>query len=67
MRDYKRIREICNKLASAWEKVPDMRLGQLIWNGLIEDDIFYVEDEKFIELFEEYCNKLIGEVENEKP
>lgn len=56
MRDKDRIRPICERLATAWERFPDMRLGQLIcnaYNGVMRDP-FYIEDEKLIEMIEEF-------------
>ena len=60
MRDPKRIREFCNRLAACWECVPDWRFGQLISNVLGKyvsktgRDIFFPEDKEIIEFFEEY-------------
>lgn len=49
-RDPKRIREMCDMLRDAWEKVPDQRLGQFLLNyvfaqGLIKDSVPELEDE----------------------
>lgn len=54
MRDPKRIREFCNRLAAAWEQVPDWRFGQLMCNALGEmaakgTDPFFPEEDKMIE------------------
>ena len=60
MRDPKRIREYCNKLAELWEKVPDWRFGQLMSNMLgryvdeTNRDIFFPEDDELFEFFESY-------------
>lgn len=60
MRDPKRIREFCNRLATCWECVPDWRFGQLMSNVLgqfVADtgrDIFFPEDEEMIRFFENY-------------
>lgn len=62
MRDPKRIRKFCNRLATAWEQVPDWRFGQLISNVLGDyvaktgRDIFFPEDEEIISFFEKYVN-----------
>lgn len=58
MRDINRIDEVLAALKENWEKVPDWRLGQLLCNlqSAAGDDLFYVEDAKFIELLEEYFN-----------
>ena len=59
MRDIKRIDEVLAALKENWEKVPDWRLGQLLCNlqSAAGSDLFYVEDDKFVELLEEYFNK----------
>ncbi len=55
MRDPKRIKEFCDRLAKAWEQaVPDWRFGQLIYNILGGIDPFYIEDDLMIETIEEY-------------
>lgn len=59
MRDPNRIPDFCNRLASAWQKLPDWRFGQLMFNAINEmgRDPFYMEDDKMIEYLEEYCEK----------
>lgn len=59
MRDTNRIQKFCNRLARAWENVPDWRFGQLMFNALSEigKDPFYVEDDKMIKYLEDYCKK----------
>lgn len=59
MRDKKRIRAFCNRLARAWEKVPDWRFGQLMMNALGEmaskgRDPFFPEEDEMIAFIEEY-------------
>lgn len=62
MRDIKRIRKFCNRLAVVWEKVPDWRFGQLMSNMLGEyvaqthRDIFFPEDDELITFFERFMN-----------
>ncbi len=58
MRDPKRIDKVLKVLGDNWKKLPDWRLGQLICNlqSAAGNDLFYVEDDKFIELLEEYFN-----------
>lgn len=58
MRDPERIDEVLQVLSDAWHTVPDLRLGQLICNLQLAEnnDLFYVEDDKFIELLEKYFN-----------
>ena len=59
MRDPERIDRVLKALSVAWHKVPDWRLGQLICNmqRAAGNDLFYVEDDKFAELLEEYFNE----------
>lgn len=63
MRDPKRIRKFCNRLATVWECVPDWRFGQLMSNMLgqyvheTKRDIFFPEDDELIKFFESYVNK----------
>lgn len=56
MRDIKRIRKFCSRLARAWEKVPDWRFGQLICNilGSMGKDPFFPEDDEMIAFIEKY-------------
>lgn len=62
MRDIKRIRKFCNRLAAVWEKVPDWRFGQLMSNMLgdyvaqTHKDIFFPEDDEMITFFERFMN-----------
>lgn len=59
MRDIKRIDEVLAVLKENWEKVPDWRLGQLLCNlqSAAGNDLFYVEDDEFVELLKEYFNE----------
>lgn len=56
MRDPKRIKKFCNKLATCWEKVPDWRFGQLVVNvlGTSKIDPFFLEEDAMLKLFEEF-------------
>ena len=67
MRDIKRIRKFCNRLAAAWEKVPDWRFGQLMCNilGSMGKDPFFPEDDEMIEFIEEYVGIDNGGLLNE--
>ena len=58
MRDINRIDVICAKIAEIWKTVPDWRFMQLLVNfqETIGTDGFYLEDEKFIELFNDFVN-----------
>ena len=49
--------KIMDRLLAVWLKYPDLRLGQLIFSKLVydlpsEEDVFYVEDERLMELME---------------
>lgn len=59
MRDPKRIKKFCDRLAKVWENVPDWRFGQLICNALGEmgKDPFFPEDDEMIEYLERYTKK----------
>ena len=59
MRDPKRIRKFCNRLAGCWETVPDWRFGQLIVNVFSElgKDPFFPEDDEMIKFIEKYFRK----------
>ena len=57
MRDPKRIPEILKLLQECWENVPDWRFGQLIENlkrYIGYADLFYVEDDKFVQYIKEF-------------
>lgn len=59
MRNKDRIRPFCERLATAWERCPDLRFGQLIVNAYaseLDRDPFYVEDEKYIQMIEAFVN-----------
>ena len=52
MRNPNRIYEILNLLQRGWEKMPDLRFGQLIENlkrYINIDDLFYIEDDELVE------------------
>lgn len=54
MRDIKRIQTICQRLAAAWERVPDLRLAQLLEDAEVG---FYTEDDKMIRMVETFVDK----------
>ena len=65
MRDPKRIRKFCNRLAAAWELVPDLRFGQLLFNIFVQiknegKDPFYLEDDSMIKRIEQYIENHTG-------
>lgn len=57
MRDVNRIDEILKRIKVCWERWPDWRFMQLMCNFQrgIGQDGFYLEDDKFIEALEYYC------------
>lgn len=60
MRDPKRISVIVKRLEELWEEFPDLRLTQLIVNfqGYIGSDLYYMEDDEFLERLEAYYHSL---------
>lgn len=56
MRDPNRIDDFLKRLGDCWRQVPDWRFGQLISNVLstYNGDIFFPEDDKMIEFFENF-------------
>ena len=54
MRDVNRIDVILNEIKNIWKKYPDLRLGQLICNVICDPALYYIEDEKLIEVLKEF-------------
>lgn len=58
MRDPKRIHDFMTRLEKCWQNVPDWRFCQLFCNVMrkynLQEDPFWVEDERCIKLFEQY-------------
>jgi len=59
MRDKNRIPLILKRLEELWNKHPDMRLAQLLWNiypctDYTRIDPYYMEDEEFMSNIEKY-------------
>lgn len=54
MRDAKRINVILQELSNLWHKYPDLRLGQLISNVIQDPALYYIEDDKLIEVLKEF-------------
>ena len=54
MRNINRIQTICQRLATAWERVPDLRLAQLLEDAEVG---FYTEDDKMIRMVESFVDK----------
>ena len=59
MRDKKRIRAFCNRLADVWEQCPDLRFGQLMMNvfGRMGKDPFFPEDDEMIGYIEQFVEE----------
>lgn len=57
MRNPERIRPLCDRLADAWIKLPDLRLGQLLVDSLSGKDPFYIEDEDLIRMIERFVRE----------
>ena len=55
MRDPKRIDNICQRLAVAWKRVPDLRLIQIIENATSCN--YYMEDGEAIKLIEQFVDR----------
>ena len=56
MRDPNRIPIVLNRLQAVWKKYPDLRLGQLITNVFRSDSLYYLEDDRLIDIIEEFYN-----------
>lgn len=52
MRDPARIRPLLERLAAAWERYPDLRLGQIVSNASPDRDSFNIEDEALLRVIE---------------
>lgn len=62
-RDPKRIDEVLNRLKRLWKIYPDLRLGQLMVNIVgVDQDMFYLEDQDFVNAIEDYQKQLSGRV-----
>lgn len=57
MRDPKRIDNICQRLADAWKRVPDLRLIQLLENATSCN--YYMEDVDAIRMVEQFASKCV--------
>ena len=57
MRSKERIKPFLEKIEEYWNEVPDWRFGQLISNfasWLGRRDIFFIEEDEFLELMDKY-------------
>lgn len=60
MRDPKRVTPLLIELEKQWKRFPDWRFGQLIENikrFYDIDDLFYIEDDKMLELIKNFMIK----------
>ena len=60
MRDPNRIPKILSILQQCWEKVPNLRFGQLIENlkkYMGVEDLFYIEDEELLEKLTDFLKQ----------
>jgi uncharacterized protein YihD (DUF1040 family) len=54
-RDPARIPEVLALIQTAWDELPDMRLGQLLINAVGEEaNLFYLEDDVLIDALQEW-------------
>ena len=62
MRDPNRIDRICGQLTEIWKRESDWRLSQLLSNfqRYMGYDLFYMEDEDFIENLDSYLDIVEG-------
>ena len=59
MRNPKRIRPFLEELATLWEKYPDLRFGQLYQMITDGKDLFYLEDNVWLEKIQELKAKIL--------
>ncbi len=60
MRDLKRIEPILSRIRALWLTHPDLRLGQLIGNAIFDEDLYYLEDDEFVEALEKQYQSQAG-------
>ena len=64
MRDEKRIQPFLKKFEEVWKQNPDLRFGQLVdilqGENHPESELFYLEDEEFLEALERFTEKHKG-------
>jgi len=60
MRNPNRMDVFLKEIKKQWQKVPDWRFGQLMYNFIAATgDPFYLEEDKFIEKLKEYIQKQV--------
>lgn len=57
-RDPRRIPYLLLRLEAAWEKYPDLRLGQLILNVIDKDSLYHMECEQIVSAIEDFYRNL---------
>lgn len=66
MRNINRLDDFYKKLSNIHKNVPDWRFGQFILNFIswhynkYKRDIFYIEEDKMLKLFEEFIKEMRG-------
>ena len=48
---------LLDRLYAAWQQVPELRLGQLVFSATDGQDIFPIEDETLIQTIEEWADE----------
>jgi hypothetical protein len=61
MRDVNRIRPLMERLIAAWERHPDLRLGQIVSNASPGRDSFNIEDEALVRVIEHQLRQQTSE------
>ena len=60
MRDVKRMQPFMEEIIKEWEKLPDWRFGQLMYNFIYTvGDPFYWEEEKFLEELKKFVDSVV--------
>lgn len=59
MRDPARINRILSKFAYIWSKGQDLRFNQIVGNVTGKGDWYYLEDDKFEQLLDDYIAKFV--------
>ena len=64
MRDPERIDSFMKIIKNIWKQYPDLRFGQLLLNAFSSDDsnmhLYYLEDDKFLEVIKNAYKKMEG-------
>lgn len=53
-REISRIEPMLDEFRKLWEKYPDLRFGQLVCNIVLENQLFYVEDDIMLERIQDW-------------